>query len=203
VTEMDPAALGAALRTLHLEREAELRAQWHRSLPLPELLTDRWERAARLGFGEGASIYDSALVLGEVEVGAHTWIGPNTLLDGSGGLLRIGAWCSVSAGVHLYTHDTVRRSLSMGAAPRAAGPVSVGDGCHLGAQSVIVLGVSIGARCVVGANSFVNADVPDRAIVVGSPARVVGRVVGDGDDIALEVGPEAAGSLLAGDPEIP
>ncbi len=197
MAELDPDALATALAEAHTTRDADMRARWDRSLPLPELFTDRWERARRLGFGEGASVYDSAVVLGDVEVGADTWVGPNALLDGSGGPLRIGAWCSVSAGVHLYTHDTVRRSLSMGVAARAVGPVSVGDGCHLGAESIVVHGVTIGDRCVVGANSFVNADVPDRAVVAGSPARVVGRVVGEGEDVALEVGPEAVAALLA------
>lgn len=200
MAEIDPAALADALRLAHLEREAEVRARWDRSLPFAELFSDRWERARRLGFGEEASVYDSALVLGDVEVGAHSWIGPQTLLDGSGGLLRIGSWCSISAGVHLYTHDTVRRAVSMGAAAREVGPVSIGDGCHLGALSVVVRGVTIGDRCVVGANSFVNADVPDRAIVVGSPARPVGMVVGDGEEVELRIGPDAVAALGARGP---
>ena len=47
---------------------------------------------------------------------------------------------------------------------------------------MILPGTVIGSRCVIGANSFVNRDVHDRTIVVGSPAREIGRVEGDGDE---------------------
>ena len=90
------------------------------------------------------------MILGPVSVGRSTWVGPYTLLDGSGGGISIGGFCSISAGVHLYTHDTVLWSLSLGTAERTLGPVSIGDGCHIGAQSVVAPGVTIGDRCVVG-----------------------------------------------------
>src|SRR5690242_5080958 len=82
-------------------RDTELSSKFARSLPFGDAMFDRWERAQRLGFGADASIYDSALVYGDVSVGEHSWIGPNVLLDGSGGALAIGAWCSISAGVHI------------------------------------------------------------------------------------------------------
>ena len=189
--------LADALRALRTETDEELRRRWDRSLPFADGLFDRWERARRLGFGEEASIYDSALVLEPVTVGAHTWIGPHVLLDGSGGGLAIGAWCSISAGVHVYTHDTLLRSLSEGALARHTGPVRIGDACHVGAQSVIAAGVTVGTRCVIGANSFVNRDVPDRAVVGGSPARPLGMVVGEGEDVRIWTGAEAIAALLA------
>ena len=60
--------------------------QTGRDLPLDEMLFDRWERARSLGFGPGASIYHNSYVYGDVRVGAGTWVGPFTILDGSGGL---------------------------------------------------------------------------------------------------------------------
>lgn len=183
---MPPEALVDALRAVRRLTDDDQRERWDRSLSFGDALFDRWERAERLGFADGASIYDSALVYGAVAVGAHTWVGPGTLLDGSGGGLVIGAWCSVSAGVQVYTHDTVLRSLSMGTRAREAGPVRIGDGCHLGALAVVAPGVTIGDRCVVGAHSFVKHDVADRTVVAGTPARVIGRVVGDGDEVRIE-----------------
>lgn len=44
-------------------------------------------------------MYNNVLVLGRVKVGRNTWIGPGCILDGSGGDLQIGDWCSISAGV--------------------------------------------------------------------------------------------------------
>lgn len=187
-----PAELAAALRALYDDVDEGLRDRWDRSLPFQDGLFDRWERAARLGFDAEASIYNSAVVLGAVTVGRASWIGPYTLLDGSGGGISIGSHCSVSAGVHIYTHDTVRWSLSLGAAERAVGPVAVGDGCHLGAQSIVAPGVTIGERCVIGANSFVNRPVVARSVVAGSPARVVGRVEGEGDEVRIVTSPGSA-----------
>ncbi len=99
------------LKALWLARRREVHAKYLRSLPLADYVVDRWEKARELGFGEGSSIYDSVLVLGDVRVGANTWIGPFVVLDGSGGL-AIGSNCSISAGVQVYSHDSVAWALS-------------------------------------------------------------------------------------------
>ena len=171
------------LRLLRNESDAATRKEWNRSVPFPEALFDRWERARVLGFGEGSSLFDSVHVLGQVQVGRQVWVGPFVMLDGSGDRLSIGDHCDISAGVHIYTHDTARRCVSMGVAPILTGPVKIGSGTYLGSQAVVLPGVTIGSRCVVGSNSFVNRDLPDRTIAVGSPARPVGRVEGDGEDV--------------------
>lgn len=161
---------------LYEQLRSDMRARWQRDLPLQELLTDRWERARSLGFGDRASIYQESYVYGDVTVGEMTWIGPYTLLDGSGGL-SIGSYCCISAGVHIYTHDTVKWALSGGRAEYERAPVVIEDCCYLGGQAVIAKGVRIGCHALIGANAFVNRDVADHSIVVGSPARVVGHVV--------------------------
>jgi acetyltransferase-like isoleucine patch superfamily enzyme len=176
--------LGAALRTLYERLRAAMRAKWKRDLPLTELLFDRWERARSLGFGEGSSIYHSSLVYGDVRVGGHTWIGPNTLLDGSHGL-TIGDHCSISAGVSIYTHDTVQRALSGGVAPVEGAPVSIGSCTYIGAQSVIRRGVSIGDHVVIGASSFVNRDIPSWTVAAGVPCRPIGRIESRGERYEL------------------
>lgn len=168
--------LEGALSETYRALRQEMRDRWDRDLPLQELLTDRWERAQNLGFGEGASIYQSAYVYGDVSVGSGTWIGPMVMLDGSGGL-RIGAGCDISAGVQIYTHDTVMRVLSEGRAHVERAAVTVEDHCHIGAHAVVAKGVTIGHHSVVGASSFVNRDIPPNSVAVGVPCRVIGRVV--------------------------
>jgi len=152
--------------------------RWHRDMPFDELLFDRWERARWLGFGEGTSIYHNSYVYGNVTVGSHTWIGPYTLLDGTGDL-SIGDYCSVSAGVRIYTHDTVRWALSGGAEQYEYAPVTVGSCCYIGGSSVISKGVNIGEHSLVGAMTFVNRDIPAYSIAVGIPCRIVGKVFFD------------------------
>lgn len=163
------------LRAFWLSRRRELDARYNRTLPFGDYIVDRWEKARELGFGDGTSVYDSCLILGQVRVGEHTWIGPFTVLDGSGGGLDIGDHCSISAGVQIYTHDTVARSLSGGVAPIAQAPTRIGSNCYIGPNTVIAKGVTIGDRVVIGANSLVLNDVPSDSKAFGTPCGVVGR----------------------------
>ena len=161
-------------------------SRFERDLPFEELLSDRWERARRLGFGEGASIYSNAYVMFDVSVGQGTWIGPLVMLDGRGGI-EIGDWCSISTGVQIYTHDTVRWALSGGKAEPEVAPVRIGDCTYVGSQSVVLKGVTVGDHCVIGAHSVVNRDLKPYSIAFGAPARVRGRVSIDGESGAIDL----------------
>jgi acetyltransferase-like isoleucine patch superfamily enzyme len=164
---------GRAVRNFR-QRIRELRAgmktRFNRHVPLGDLIMDRWETAQFYGFGEGTSCYNSVLIYGDVKIGRHTWVGPNAVLDGSGGLV-IGDYVSVSAGVQIYSHHTVEWSRTMGSAPIERSPTRIGDGVYIGPNSVVQMGVTIGDRAVIGAMSFVNRDVAPGAHVFGAPAR--------------------------------
>jgi acetyltransferase-like isoleucine patch superfamily enzyme len=166
-----------ALRDLWRRLQADTETRWRRTLPLGDYVVDRFEKARRLGFGEGASIYDSALVIGSVKVGEKTWIGPFTVLDGSGGL-EIGSFCSISAGVQIYTHDTVEWALSAGVKDPERAPTRIGSRCYLGPNAIVAKGITIGDGCVIGANSLVLDDVPAGSKAFGTPCRVAGPVTG-------------------------
>jgi len=157
------------LRRVFLYLRQQMLRKYQRHVSFGDLFTDRWETAHYLGFGEGTSCYDNVLVLGDVRVGRNTWIGPNVILDGSGGLV-IGDYCSISAGVQIYTHDTVRWSISMGREHADKAPVTIGSGVYIGPQVVIQKGVSIGDRAVIGAMSFVNRDIGEGEKFYGIPA---------------------------------
>lgn len=158
------------LRELWRERRQAVDASYSRTLPLGDYVVDRWAKADALGFGAGASIYDTAHLFGKVSVGENTWIGPFTILDGSGGL-TIGSNCTIAAGAQIYSHDTVAWATSGGTAPYVHAPTRIGDNCYIGPHAVIAKGVTIGDGAVVGANSLVLADVEPGARVGGSPAR--------------------------------
>lgn len=166
------ADLLAELRALLGQQRASVRKKWNRSLPFADYIVDRWEKARYLGFGEGSSIYDSALVFGDVIVGKNTWIGPFTVLDGTG-ILKIGDYCSISAGVQIYTHDTVKWANSGGMHGSEKAPVYIGNRCYIGPNVVVSMGVTIGDGCVIGANSFVNRDVRENSKAWGVPARII------------------------------
>lgn len=183
----DHAYFKQLIHEIYQKNERDLFEKYERSLSFQDGMFDRWERAKLLNFGEGSSIYNSALVYGKVDVGSNTWIGPYVILDGSGGL-KIGSHCSISAGVHIYTHDTVMKTLSGGKQKIPRTPVTIGDCCYIGAQTVVKAGVTIGSHCLIGANSFINKSIPDKHIAVGTPVRIIGRVIveKDGEEVKLE-----------------
>ena len=182
ITDISEVITSEALKELHINRDEELRAAFKRSLPFQDGLFDRWERAKRLGFGEGTSIYNSSCVYEKVSVGCHVWIGPNTLLDGMGGELIIGDYSVISAGVQIYTHDTVLRTLSGGKYPMHRASVKIGKYCQIAPNAVISAGVEIGDRCLVAVNSFVNKSFPQNTIIGGCPAQKIGSVVIDDEN---------------------
>ena len=191
-TDEQEAFMRAARATLEQLR-SQMRERFNRDLPLEELLFDRWERAKNLGFGDKTSIYHNSYVFGDVRVGTSTWIGPFTLLDGSAGLLEIGSHCSISAGVQIYTHDTVKSAVSGGRLPTERGTVSIGDNCYIGPQTIISRNVTIGHHSVIGAGSFVNRDIPPYTFAVGTPCRPRGKVILEPDgDVRLESDKELA-----------
>ncbi|HEX6511511.1 MAG TPA: acyltransferase [Chloroflexota bacterium] len=185
-----PEDLRQSLSELHEQLREEMLRRWNRSLPLEELLFDRWERAGSLGFAEGSSIYHNSYVYGDVKVGQSTWIGPFTLLDGSGGL-EIGDFCSISSGVQIYTHDTVKWAISGGKADYERAPVRIGSCCYVGPQTVIARGVTVGEHSVIGACSFVNRDIPDHSVAAGVPCRIIGRVeIGEDGQVSFRYPPK-------------
>ena len=150
------------LKKLIQELRHTMKEQFKRHVSIQDLLSDRYETAKFYGFGAGSSCYNNVLIIGDVKVGKHTWIGPNVVLDGSGGL-EIGDFVSISAGVQIYSHDTVEWSNSMGKIAPKQKQTVIGNGVYLGPNSVVQMGVHIRDKAVIGAMSFVNKDVPENA----------------------------------------
>ena len=99
------------------------------------------------------------------------WIGPNVILDGTGGL-EIGDHCSISAGVQIYSHHTVEWALSLGEEEPEETPTKIGSGVYIGPQSIVQMGVTVGDQTVIGAMSFVNCDIPSGVRAWGVPIRI-------------------------------
>lgn len=160
------------IKLLFLKLREEKRDKYNRVLPFGDYFSDRWEKAKYLGFGEGSSVYDNVVIIGNVKVGQNTWIGPNVVLDGSGGL-EIGSNCSISAAVQIYSHDSVRWAISGGKDNYEYANTVVGNNCYLGPNTIIAKGVKIGDCSVIGANSFVNIDIPPNSKAVGNPVKII------------------------------
>jgi putative colanic acid biosynthesis acetyltransferase WcaF len=86
------------------------------------------------------------------------------------GPIEIGARATVAQEVYLCagTHDFNDPTL-----PLQTAPVRVGEDAFVGARALVLPGVSIGARAIVGAGSVVSRDVPANVVVAGNPCRVL------------------------------
>lgn len=126
--------------------------KYNRHVSVGDLIFTRENTAEFYGFAEGTTCYNNVLILGDVKVGKNCWIGPNVILDGSGGL-TIGSDCTISAGVHIYTHNSLNKDKILRKSSL------IGNNVYIGPNSVVSMGVNIGNNAVIGALSFVNKDV--------------------------------------------
>jgi acetyltransferase-like isoleucine patch superfamily enzyme len=112
---------------------------------------------------------------GPVVIQERTDIGCNVVISSGGGIsigkaVLIGGNCYIGGGRYL----TDRLDLPMlDQGVYSKGPVVIEDDVWLGAGATVLDGVHIGKGCVVGAGAVVTKDIPDYAIAVGVPARVI------------------------------
>jgi len=114
------------------------------------------------------------LALIRVLVLRHVWgmtIGRGVRISGKSFLdfthprgLRIGDYTIITPGARIFAHDFVRNTMSQ---------TRIGGHCFIGANALILPGVTIGDHCVIAAGSVVIEDVPAHSLVAGNPARVV------------------------------
>ena len=136
-----------------------------------------------------ATVREGAVIGAECVIGRGAYIGPgvvvgdrvkiqNQALVYEPARLEDGAFVGPAA---VFTNDTYPRSvnpdgsLKSGADWEAVG-VTVREGASIGARAVCVAPVTIGRWASVGAGAVVTRDVPDHALVVGTPARRIGWV---------------------------
>jgi acetyltransferase-like isoleucine patch superfamily enzyme len=155
-------------------------------------------------FGRRSVLQPPIRLAGErsISIGDDVWVGPGSWLQsigaGGGGALTIGDGTSIAGNVvisaassvrigrevlfargvyvsdHIHRYDDTSRAVLAQGLDRVE-PVEIGDGAWIGQNVVVCPGVRIGAGSVIGANAVVTEDVPDHAVAVGAPARVVRR----------------------------
>jgi len=105
-------------------------------------------------------------------LGYKTDIGAFTYINAKHGVtiedqVQIGSHCSI------YSISTIDGK---------TGPVLLKKNCSIGSHSTVMPGVTIGENAVVGAHSFVTRDIPDGAMVVGVPAKIIATSSGTEND---------------------
>ena len=83
--------------------------------------------------------------------------------------VRIGSNVFFGPGVHIYTATHPKDFIKRRDVFELGKPVSIGDDSWIGGQAIILPGVHIGHRCIIGASAVISKDVPDDTIVNCKP----------------------------------
>jgi acetyltransferase-like isoleucine patch superfamily enzyme len=118
-----------------------------------------------------------------IDIKDNVWVGHYCILDGIGGI-EIEKGVNIASHTCIYTHSSENSIRLLGekfieipAEERAGyiiGKVKIGEYTFIGTSCVILAGTTIGKGCIVGAGSVVKGTFPDRSVIVGNPAKIVG-----------------------------
>ncbi len=130
---------------------------------------------------ESAFVHPNATVTGNVIIGKNVYIGPGAAIRGDWGQIIIEDGCNVQENctIHMFPGVTVvleiNSHIGHGAIIHGA---RIGRDSLVGMNAVIMDNVVVGKESIIGSLCFVPADtvIPERSVVVGSPAKVVKQV---------------------------
>ena len=110
---------------------------------------------------------------GPLSVGADTWLSPGVILyTHADAVIAIGKDCDIGPFCLFLTGGHEPGDGGRRAGLGTARPVSIGDGCWIGARTTVLGGASIGPGCIIAAGSVVTGNIPAHSLAAGVPARV-------------------------------
>lgn len=134
--------------------------------------------------GKETRVWQYSVIFERAEIGENCNICAHTLIEGD---VIIGDNVTVKSGVFLWDGTRIENDVFIGpnatftndmmprskVYPEIFQGITVKKGASIGANATILPGITIGQYAMVGAGSVVTKDVPDRAIVVGNPAKII------------------------------
>lgn len=141
-------------------------------------------------FDSSSEIRPGAFVVGcsQISIGKNVVIRPGTQLHGETKTLDISIMIEnfvlIGSGVHIYVEN---HKFSDSSTPiyyqghLQAKKVVLKEGCWIGANAIILPGVTVGKNSVVGAGAIVTKSVPDGVVVAGNPARKIKEIFNKGE----------------------
>jgi acetyltransferase-like isoleucine patch superfamily enzyme len=137
--------------------------------------------------GRSTYIWQFSVVLAGATIGDYCNINCHTFIEND---VVIGDYVTVKSGVYLWDGITVANHVFIGpnvtftndlfprskVYPDQFQRTLIGEGASIGANATIIGGVTIGRYALIGAGSLVTKDVPDFALVYGSPGKIQGWV---------------------------
>lgn len=117
---------------------------------------------------------------GSIEIGDHTGISNCSIVSSIG--ITIGDHVLIGGSCKLYDHDfhslDFEKRMSTDDQGGKAAPIKIESGAFIGAHSIILKGVTIGEKSIIGAGSVVTKDIPAGEIWAGNPAKFIRRIDG-------------------------
>ena len=108
--------------------------------------------ATSVMIGEGSVIMAQVVMNANAKIGSHCIINTAAVIEHD---------CEIGNFVHVSPNASI------------AGNVTIGEGTHIGIGAIVIQGVTIGKWTTIGAGTVVIRDVPDYAVVVGNPGRII------------------------------
>jgi maltose O-acetyltransferase len=121
-------------------------------------------------------LFSSVRILGDIEVrvGKNTFIGHETLIIGGSSRILIGENCDISTRVSIFSGTHEIDSLGVRSAGLETGKdIIIEDGVWIGFGVMVLPGVKIGTKSIIGAGSVVVNNIPPNSIAIGNPCRVI------------------------------
>lgn len=144
------------------------------------------QRANRLGFGDGTKVFTTAIIYGKPKVGKNVWIGPYTVVDGTGPL-TIGDHTHIGMYVMVWTHDMHAACLlGHNDIKKVIKGVTIENNVWIASGAIITPGTHIGHHSMIAAGAIVTKDVPPYSLVAGVPAKVIRRITIEDNEIKYE-----------------
>lgn len=134
--------------------------------------------------GEGTNIWQFSVILKNAKIGKNCNICAHTLVEND---VIIGNSVTIKSGVYLWDGLRIEDNVFIGPAvafandkyprskqyPTTFPETIIREGASIGANATILPGIILGKKCMVGAGSVVTKDVPDYALVIGNPAKII------------------------------
>jgi maltose O-acetyltransferase len=158
---------------------AQLRLRGKAKVPFSVRLRGRVQLSGHgeVVLGEGVGLNGTVVPIelvtytsGRIEVGNHTFINYGSSIAARASV-KIGSHCLI--GHYTFVMDNDQHDVVRHWELPQSNPVIIEDHVWIGSKAIILPGVRIGSRAVVGAGSIVTKDIPPRCVAAGNPARVL------------------------------